>query len=120
MKNKKGKDSLYLGYYLTTLNKYALKLGRTSDLERRQKEHTNYYKNKVKNQPMNENDIFHIIGHIDLSPANVDRLERKNLEILKKLFKDNYIQKERFIFDELPKEIELVSVRKTYTFIVNV
>ena len=120
MKSEKAKDYFYIGYYLSTFDMYILKLGRTDDYERRAKEHTRYYKHKVKNQPMKENEQFNYIALLPLSPANADRVERKNLEIFKKLFKDNYIQKERFVFDKLPKILEILSIRKTYTFIVNV
>lgn len=107
-----GKEFLYVGHYTDIHGNKLVKVGTTSDLERRRQEHTlNYRKSPV--YPLGANDQFDYDGFIPLSKCNTIRYEEKT----KNLWTDEgmgiYVRNDRFLVQEWPEFVK-VKIRKTY------
>ena len=109
MKNEK--EYLYIGHYIDTLDNYILKVGTTSNLARRLMQHNKFYPTAVKN-PMKKNEQFSHDWFIKLSHANTLKYEASFKEAMR-MIGENYVQNDRFIFNENPKKI-FVTIKKTY------
>ena len=106
------KEFLYIGYYRDTANNFILKIGTTNDLDRRRKEHTRNYR-KSPEHALPPNGEFTYLWKLPLSKYNTLRFEDKTKEVWKALGLGEYVNNDRFVFEEKPTEVE-VTIRKTY------
>ena len=106
------KEFLYVGHYVDTNGTYILKVGTTNDLKRRQSEHNRAYR-RTPHHPMPPADSFVYDWYLPLSKYNTLRFEDKTKEVWKALGLGEYINNDRFVFEEKPIEVE-VTIRKTY------
>lgn len=112
MKKPKDKEFLYVGHYITICGKYVLKVGTTNNLNRRRKEHNRAYA-KTPHYPLLAGTEFEYDWYLPLSKYNTLRFEDKTKEIWKALGLGEYVNNDRFVFDEKPTEVE-ITIRKTY------
>lgn len=112
MRKPKDKEFLYVGHYITICGKYVLKVGTTNNLNRRRKEHNRAY-TKTPHYSLAEGTEFEYDWYLPLSKYNTLRFEDKTKEIWKALGLGEYVNNDRFVFDEKPTEVE-ITIRKTY------
>lgn len=108
----KAKEFFYIGYYRECMGRYVIKIGTTKDLEQRRKQHNKYY-TKTKNYPLGENSEFKYVFKLPLSKYNTLRIEDETRERFKNMEIGTFVRNDRFICDELPKELTIF-VRKEH------
>ena len=106
------KEFLYVGHYIDTNGTYILKVGTTNNLKRRQSEHNRAYR-RTPHHPMPSANNFVYDWYLPLSKYNTLRFEDKTKEVWKALGLGEYVNNDRFVFEEKPTEVE-VTIRKTY------
>lgn len=109
---EKGKEFYYVGHYIDIIGNYVLKPGTTNDLLRRYREHNRAYQ-RTPNHPMADGTTFEYDWFIPLSKYNTLRVEDRVKDLFKSAGFGEYLNNDRFVFAENPKEIE-ITVRKTY------
>lgn len=110
--SKKGKEWLYVGYYIDTQDRFILKIGTTNDLARRKTEH-NYNYRKSSDFTLPKTASFEYVWFIPLSKYNTLRFEDKNKEAWQAANLGQYIRNDRFYCAERPTAVQ-VKIRKTY------
>ena len=113
IKNKtKGKEFLYIGYYIDTDNEFILKVGTTNNLERRRIEHNRNY-SRAKQYTMADNSEFTYLWSIPLSKYNTLRFEDKTRDNWIEENIGKYVRNDRFVCDVIPTTVK-VTIKKTY------
>lgn len=108
----KGKEWLYIGYYLDTENRFILKIGTTNNLQRRKAEHTrNYHKSPEYTLPKDSS--FQFVWWHPLSRYNTLRYEDRNRAKWQEENIGEYIRNDRFYCAEKPDKV-IVKIRKEY------
>lgn len=109
-----GKEWLYVGHYTDKYGNKFVKVGTTSDLERRRKEHTrNYRKSPV--YPLPADGEFYYDGFIPLSKYNTLRYEDLTRQRWEEAGLGIFVRNDRFLVEEWPEYVE-VTIKKTYKF----
>lgn len=111
-KRAKMKEFLYVGYYIDIDNNFILKVGTTNDLKRRKTEHNRNYRKASRYMMPAENE-FNYIWSLPLSKYNTLRYEDKTRQAWKDANIGKFINNDRFLLTDIPKEI-FVTIKKTY------
>lgn len=106
------KEFLYVGYYVDIEGRYILKIGTTSDLKRRKREHTTNYR-RAPQYVLPADGEFHYLWHIPLSKYNTLRYEDRNRKAWQDANIGEYVRNDRFVLVEIPRTIS-ITIRKTY------
>lgn len=108
----KGKEWLYVGYYIDTEGRFILKIGTTNNLARRKAEHTrNYHKSPDYTLPKDAS--FQYLWWHPLSKYNTLRFEDKTRELWQAGNIGQYIRNDRFFCSTRPKKVA-IKIRKIY------
>lgn len=109
----KGKEWLYVGYYVDTEGRFILKIGTTNNLARRKAEHSrNYHKSPDYTLPKKAS--FQYLWWHPLSKYNTIRYEDKTRAAWQAANVGKYIRNDRFYCPKRPTVVQ-VKIRKTYT-----
>lgn len=108
-----GKEWLYVGHYYDTENKFILKIGTTSDLCRRQSEHTRNYRRATK-YTMPQDQQFVMDWYRPLSKYNTFRYEDRNRDFWRSIGFGTFVRNDRFVFDVKPSSA-CVRIKKEWT-----
>lgn len=108
----RGKEYLYVGYYVDVDGHYLLKIGTTNDLDRRKQEHNRNYK-RAKTHTMPTDREFVYLWHLPLSKYNTIRYEDSNRLRWQEMEIGEFVRNDRFVLAERPEFVEIV-IRKTY------
>lgn len=112
----KGKEWLYVGYYIDTEGRFILKIGTTNNLARRKAEHTrNYHKSPDYTLP--KANSFQYLWWHPLSKYNTIRYEDKTRDKWQLGNIGQYIRNDRFYCSTRPKKVQ-VKIRKVYEITV--
>lgn len=109
VKTKQEREYFYIGCYKGKEEQIILKIGRTNNLERREKEHKRGM-SKLKRSP---GTAYRTLWNINLSQSYVSRVEDRVREELKKEEGLKFIAKDRFEVVGEIKDLE-IEVRKKY------
>lgn len=109
---KEGKEFFYIGHYIDIFGRYILKPGTTNDLRRRRSQHNVEYKISPTAQ-IADGTYFVYDWFIPLSKYNTFRIEDRVKAHYKEINFGEYLDNDRFIFDEKPKSC-FVTIRNTY------
>lgn len=112
-KNKKEKEYLYLGYYYDDKGRFILKIGTTNNLKRRQGEHNRKYRQSNGEAKMPQENSFNYIWSLKLSGPNTRIYEDLNKTLWKDLGFGQYLDNDRFIFEEKP-DLAIIKIKKYY------
>ena len=112
------KEWLYVGYYYDTEHKFILKIGTTSDLCRRQSEHTRNYR-KASKHTMPQDEQFKMIWYRPLSKYNTFRYEDRNKEFWQSIGFGTFVRNDRFVFDTPPTQV-MVRIKKEWVVAIDV
>lgn len=108
----KGKEFIYVGYYIDIDGNYILKIGTTNSLERRQSEHTRNYR-KASKYRLAADDQFRYVWWHPLSKYNTLRFEDINRELWQVQGVGEYIRNDRFKCPVKPEKV-FVKIRKKW------
>lgn len=112
-KQKKAKEFLYVGYYYDEKGRFVLKIGTTNDLKRRRYEHNYNYRKSNGAARMPKENSFEYIWTLKLSGPNTRNYEDLNKALWKDLSFGEYLDNDRFIFEEKPN-LAIVKIKKYY------
>lgn len=107
------KEYLYVGHYIDTEGNYILKIGTTSNLSRRQIEHTRNYKKPSSSFQMSKDGRFVYDWFIPLSKYNTLRYEDINRSRWRDENFGDYVRNDRFCCRRKPERV-MITIRKTY------
>ena len=106
------KEFLYVGHYIDISGNYILKIGTTSNLNRRKAEHEYYYK-RTKNYPMPKDGKFIYDWKLKLTHGNTLKFEELNKQEWTKIGVGQYIKKDRYLCNAKP-EFVTVKIKREY------
>ena len=112
----KGKEWLYVGYYIDTKGRFILKIGTTNNLTRRKAEHTRKY-HKSPDYTLPEDASFQYVWWHPLSKYNTIRFEDKTRAMWQAGNIGQYIRNDRFFCSTRPQKVQ-VKIRKTYDIVI--
>lgn len=107
------KEYLYLGTYKGINGEIVLKIGTTNDLKRRRYQHNTSYRKPSSKVQMPATETFEYIWTHELSRSNTHRYEDLNKDIWIEMGFGEYVENDRFVFQEMPKSC-LIKIKNIY------
>lgn len=107
------KQYLYLGTYKGINGEIVLKIGTTNDLKRRRYQHNTSYRKPSSKVQMPATETFEYIWTHELSESNTRRFETLNKNIWRRMGFGEYVENDRFVFQEMPKSC-LIKIKNIY------
>lgn len=106
------KEFLYVGHYIDTKGRYILKIGTTNNLKRRQREHTQHYR-EVQEYTLPSNAQFVYDWSLPLSKYNTLRYEDLNRQKWQDEAIGEFVRNDRFCCKKKPRQV-VIKIRREY------